>query len=135
MRSTEGAQVGPEPVASAFTGVAVPLTPAIVIIIPRPFVYAVTDGRMPRMAALIALPLVGVKLGAARWKVSPHPEFGIPHQLAYKLDTVVVNRKIDEMSRPLPEILRIGSLRQICQEMDLKENGRTLDKIIEIHLN
>jgi hypothetical protein len=63
------------------------------------------------------------------WKVSPHPEFGIPRQLAYKLDTVVVNRKIDETSRPLPEILRIGSLREICQEMDLKENGRTLDKI------
>ena len=63
------------------------------------------------------------------WKVSPHPEFGIPRQLAYKLDTVVVNRRIDETSRPLPEVLRVGSLRDICKEMDLKENGRTLDNI------
>jgi hypothetical protein len=65
MHSTEGAQVGPEPGASPFTGVAMHLPPAIVIIIPRPFVHAVTDGGMDRMAAPIALPLVGVKLGAA----------------------------------------------------------------------
>ena len=65
MHATEAAQVGPEPGPSPFTGVAVHLTPAIVIIIPRPFVHAVTDGSMERTAAPIALPLVGVKLGAA----------------------------------------------------------------------
>ena len=65
MHSTEGAQVGPEPGASALTGVAVHLTTPIAIIIPRPFVHAVTDGGMERMAAAIALPLVGVKLSAA----------------------------------------------------------------------
>jgi hypothetical protein len=41
------------------------LTPAIVIIIPRPFVHAVTGGRMIRMAASIARLLVGVELCAA----------------------------------------------------------------------
>ena len=65
MHPTEGTQVGPEPGTSLFTGVAVHLTPAIVIIIPRPFVHAVTDGVIARMAAPIALPLVGVELGAA----------------------------------------------------------------------
>jgi hypothetical protein len=44
MHPTEGAQVGPEPGTGPFTGVAVHLTPAIGIIIPRPFVHAVTDG-------------------------------------------------------------------------------------------
>jgi hypothetical protein len=63
------------------------------------------------------------------WKVSPHPEFGIPRQLAYKLDTLVVNRFIDELDRPIPEVIRLGSLRDICRELGLKENGRTLDQI------
>ncbi len=39
------------------------------------------------------------------WKVSPHPEFGIPRQLAYKLDTLVVERIIDELERPIPEVI------------------------------
>ena len=65
MDATEGAQVGPAPGARPLTGVTVHLTPAIAIILPRPFVHAVTDGRMTRMAAPIALPLVGVQLGAA----------------------------------------------------------------------
>jgi hypothetical protein len=65
MHSTEDAQVGPEPHTSSFTGVAVPLTSAIGIIIPCPFVHPVTDGRMERMAAPIALPLVGIGPGAA----------------------------------------------------------------------
>ena len=29
-----------------------------------------------------------------KWKVSPNAEFGEPRQLAYKLDTLVVNKKI-----------------------------------------
>jgi hypothetical protein len=48
MHSTESAQVGPEPGARPFTGVAVDLTPAFMIINPRPFVHAVTDGGMAR---------------------------------------------------------------------------------------
>ena len=31
------------------------------------------------------------------WKVSPNPDFGVPRQLAYKLDTLIINRKIDEV--------------------------------------
>src|SRR5262245_12104230 len=65
MHPTEGTQVGPQLGTSPFTGVTVHLTPAIAVIIPRPFVHAVTDGAMVRMAAPIALPLVGVELGAA----------------------------------------------------------------------
>src|ERR1700674_2837435 len=36
------------------------------------------------------------------WRVSPHPVFGEPRQLAYKLDTIVINRRIDDLGRPLP---------------------------------
>ena len=40
-----------------------------------------------------------------------------------KLDTVVVNRKLDEAGRPTPHILRLGSLRDICRELGLGESG------------
>jgi hypothetical protein len=69
MNPTEGAQVGSEPRAGPFTGIAVHLTLAIGIVIPRPFAHPMTDGRMGRMAAPVALPLVGIELGAADWNV------------------------------------------------------------------
>ena len=33
------------------------------------------------------------------WLVSPNPEYGDPRQLAYKLDTIVINQKLDEIGR------------------------------------
>lgn len=51
------------------------------------------------------------------WKVSPNPDYGTPRQLAYKLDTIVVNRRLEELGRPLPKIIRLGSLREISKEL------------------
>lgn len=45
-----------------------------------------------------------------RWKVSYNSDFGQPGPLAYKVDTLVVNRRIDEAGRPLPEVLKLGRL-------------------------
>src|SRR5262245_25061129 len=38
------------------------------------------------------------------WKVTPNSAYGEPRALAYKLDTLVINRKFDELGRPLPEL-------------------------------
>jgi hypothetical protein len=54
---------------SAFVGVTVDLTLAITIIIARPLVHAVADGRMGRTIATIALPLIGIQPRAARWDI------------------------------------------------------------------
>jgi hypothetical protein len=54
---------------SPFAGVAVNLALAITIIIARPLAHAVTDGRMGRMTATIALPCIGIQRCAARWDV------------------------------------------------------------------
>jgi len=51
------------------------------------------------------------------WEVSPSSRFGHPGQLAYKLDTVVINRIIDEVGRPVPRLLKIGTLNQLCKEL------------------
>jgi hypothetical protein len=53
------------------------------------------------------------------WEVSPNPKFGQPRQLAYKLDTTVINRILDELGRPLPRIIRLGNLRDIAHELGL----------------
>ncbi|MGH9436514.1 MAG: hypothetical protein ACRD22_01135 [Terriglobia bacterium] len=57
------------------------------------------------------------------WTVSPSREYGEPRQLAYKVDTLIVNRKIDEAKRPIPRIIRLGSLRNLCQDLDLSPSG------------
>jgi|RhiMetStandDraft_8_1073273.scaffolds.fasta_scaffold00139_5 hypothetical protein len=54
-----------------------------------------------------------------QWEVSYNKKYGDARQLAYKLDTIVINRKIDEATRPLPKVIRLGSLREIGIDLDL----------------
>lgn len=54
-----------------------------------------------------------------KWEVSYSDRYGQARQLAYKLDTIVINQRIDEAGRPLPRLLRIGSLNEICAELNL----------------
>jgi hypothetical protein len=63
------------------------------------------------------------------WKVSPNAALGEPRQLAYKLDTLVINRRIDELGRPLPKILRLDSFKQMCTSLDMTASGRTNGKL------
>jgi hypothetical protein len=60
---------------------------------------------------------------AVLWRVSYNSEYGQPGPLAYKLDTLIVNRKIDESERPIPKLLRLGSLREICELLGLSDGG------------
>jgi hypothetical protein len=54
-----------------------------------------------------------------RWEVSYNQRYGQPRQIAYRLDTIIINRRIDEYGRPLPKVIRFGSLNQLCRELDL----------------
>src|SRR5580765_4476670 len=58
-----------------------------------------------------------------QWAVSPSREYGEPRQLAYKVDTLIVNRRIDEAGRPIPRIIRLGSLRDLCHHLDISPGG------------
>ena len=64
------------------------------------------------------------------WKVSPSRDYGEPRQLAYKLDTIVINRRLDEAGRPLPGIIRLGSLRELAQELGLGSDTATVRKAL-----
>jgi hypothetical protein len=54
-----------------------------------------------------------------KWIVSYSDRYGQARQLAYKLDTIVINHLIDELGRPIPKQICLGSLREIADELDL----------------
>src|SRR5277367_3772875 len=58
-----------------------------------------------------------------RWEVSHNSKYGQPGPLAYKLDTLIINRRIEALSRPVPKIIRLGSLKEICRDLGLAETG------------
>ena len=57
------------------------------------------------------------------WKVRHRPG-----PLAYKVETLVINRIIDETSKPVPKILPLGSLRSLARLADL---GTQTEKVKE----
>jgi hypothetical protein len=69
--------------------------------------------------------LTGTKVGidiqnlgtATKWKISYNSEYGQPGQLAYKLDTLIVNRRIEEQGRTIPKVIRLGTLQEISLEV------------------
>lgn len=65
-----------------------------------------------------------------RWEVSYNDRFGQPRQLAYKLDTIIINRKFDELPKPLPRIICLGSLHAIAQELGFNRDTLGVKKAI-----
>src|SRR3989441_8962077 len=59
-----------------------------------------------------------------RWEVSYNEHYGPPRQLAYKLDTIVINQILDALPRPLPRVISVGSLTHACGMLDLNDSGR-----------
>jgi hypothetical protein len=64
------------------------------------------------------------------WEVSYVDRFGQPRQLAYKLDTIIINRTIDTLQRPLPRMICLGSLHTIAEELGLNRDTRSVKKAI-----
>ncbi len=54
-----------------------------------------------------------------KWEVSYSDRYGQARQLAYKLDTIVINQHIDQQGRPLPPMICLGSLRDVADQLDL----------------
>ncbi len=52
-----------------------------------------------------------------RWEVSYNSKYGQPSPLAYKLDTIIINRRIEETGKPLPKLIKLGSLIEIAKEL------------------
>jgi hypothetical protein len=51
-----------------------------------------------------------------KWEVTHNSKYGQPSPLAYKVDTLIINRKIEEAGKPVPKTIRLGSLTEIAQQ-------------------
>jgi hypothetical protein len=58
-----------------------------------------------------------------QWNVSYNSEYGQSSPLAYKLDTLIINRKIEEEGKPLPKLIRLGSLTEIAHQTGTGEKN------------
>jgi hypothetical protein len=65
--------------------------------------------------------IVGAGVIKTKWKVSYNSEYGQPGPLAYKLDTLIINRRIDDARPAIPKVIKLGSLHEICRELGVSE--------------
>jgi hypothetical protein len=72
---------------------------------------------------------------ALHWKVSYNSDYGQPGPLAYKLDTLIINRRIEEAPRPISRIIRLGSLHDICRELGISEGKNVISIKNALHQN
>jgi hypothetical protein len=61
-----------------------------------------------------------------KWEVDYPKKLGQPGPLAYKLDTLIINRRIEEAGKPVPKFIKLGSLRDICEELGITEGKNTM---------
>lgn len=63
------------------------------------------------------------------WKVSFNSDVGEAGQLAYRLETLIINRRLDEAGRPVPTMIRLGSLNDICRELGINPSGANTNSV------
>ena len=64
-----------------------------------------------------------------KWEVTYNSKHGQPGQLAYKVDTLVVNRRIDDERPSIPKIIQLGSLSEICRELGMPASGKNTNHV------
>jgi hypothetical protein len=65
-----------------------------------------------------------------KWEVSYNNKYGQPGALAYKLDTLVINRRIDDERPLIPKVVKLGSLRGIAEELGLGGDTNKIRKAL-----
>ncbi len=64
-----------------------------------------------------------------KWEVTYNSKHGQPGPLAYKVDTLIINRLLDKIGRPLPELIRIGSLSDVCRSLGTQDTGPNIANV------
>jgi hypothetical protein len=71
-----------------------------------------------------------------KWGVDYPKKAGQPGPLAYKVDTLIVNRRIDNERPSIPKVIKLGSLSEICREMGMRVSGGNSNELKKaIHQN
>lgn len=67
------------------------------------------------------------------WEVTYNEKYGEAKQLAYQIDTLIIAKRLYDMfesSQPIPQIIPIGSLYQICQELGMNpQSGKNKNNV------
>jgi hypothetical protein len=90
--------------------------------------YRLSKGKEPVQIAIVTENKRGKV--STRWEVSANQKYGHPGSLAYKLDTLLINRLIDEARPNVPEILKLGSLRDIAEELNCGKDTNLIKKAL-----
>lgn len=64
-----------------------------------------------------------------KWQVDYSSNYGQPGPLAYKVDTLIVNRKIDDERPSIPKIIKLGSLSDLCRQLGTRRGGGNANDI------
>jgi hypothetical protein len=64
-----------------------------------------------------------------KWEVTYNSKHGQPGPLAYKVDTLIVNRRIDDERPTIPKIIKLGSLSEICRELGMLASGKNTNHV------
>jgi hypothetical protein len=63
------------------------------------------------------------------WEVDYPKKLGQPGPLAYKVDTLIINRRIEESPRPVPTVIKLGSLSEVCRELGMPPSGKNTNDV------
>jgi hypothetical protein len=64
-----------------------------------------------------------------KWEVTHNSKYGQPGPLAYKVDTLIVNRRIDDERPSIPKIIKLGSLSGLCRELGMPASGKNTNDV------
>ncbi|MGB8507833.1 MAG: hypothetical protein WCD76_05475 [Pyrinomonadaceae bacterium] len=64
-----------------------------------------------------------------KWEVTHNSKYGQPGPLAYKVDTLIVNRRIDDERPTIPKIVKLGSLSEICRKLGIPASGKNTNDL------
>ncbi len=70
-----------------------------------------------------------------KWEVDYSKNHGQAGPLAYKLDTLIINRRIEEAPRPIPRLIKLGSLNDICRELGISQGKNIITVKNALHQN
>jgi hypothetical protein len=62
------------------------------------------------------------------WEVRPG-YLGLPGSLAYKIESIFINHRIDENRPFLPKIIKLGSIREILRELGMSAGGENTNAV------
>ena len=63
------------------------------------------------------------------WKVSRHINSDIPSSFARRIHKKIVEEILNNIKKPVPRLIRVGSLRQICIKMGIAISGKNTKEI------